>query len=138
MTTSAGVQRDLSELVLDLDGLPIRIGSTIEGLLTAINKTMSSAPPEVQEKMRAALMEVADAPLTLGRAASGALIAVLPEDRSTEAERMDRLLLAMKLHAGGTVEITPQERDLVKRCVWKRYPGALIAPRVCMLIERAP
>ncbi|MFA5898623.1 MAG: hypothetical protein WC829_05865 [Hyphomicrobium sp.] len=136
---SITLKRDFSAPILDLDNKPILPGATMEGLQKALGIAFDGVPEDKRDEVRKAAEAALNAPMTLGAVCAQALTSPgadkqpLPEGVATT-----RLALALKVNAGGTIEITTAERDLLKDLVGKFYLGAVVPGRVAMLLEDAP
>ncbi len=136
------LKRDFSALILDLDDEPVRPQLTVQRVSQALNALIPNLPDDpgaAKLALAKALQEAGDKPLTLGAAASAALLDSYPDEKDLSAtERTDRLLLAMRVHKGGAIEITPEERDKMKRLLGKHWLGSLVAPRAWIMLETEP
>lgn len=70
--------------------------------------------------------------LTVGSCAVNALLA--PDERASGAEKMERWLLAERIHKGGVQEVTVEEVVLLKDRVGKCYHAVAVGP-VYRLLE---
>lgn len=132
----ANLKRDFSAPILDIKGKPLHGNGSVEAMTKALDLAISKVPEAEQEALSAALSIILGEPLTLGAAVAHALTAAAPDEPGLapgEAEK--RLNLALRLVDGGVVEITPEERGLMKRRAGKAYRGALVPGRVAMLLE---
>lgn len=126
------MKRDFSQTILDLQDKPLVDGMSFEALQRACKRLSQDAAKELTER----LAEESARPLTLGAAVASALIAPNDDDAKSELDvKVKRMHLALKIVNGGEVEITPDERDLMKRMVNKRYGGALVPARCADLLE---
>lgn len=73
--------------------------------------------------------------LTLGRVCEDALIAQLPNDQATPAEKNQRFWLAHKIHAGKE-PLTADEITLAKKVIGLAY-GPLVVGRAYELLDPA-
>ena len=54
-----------------------------------------------------------------------------------DAVRLARMTLAVKINAGGIVDIEPAERDLIKPLLKKKWAGSILVPVVAaQLLEK--
>jgi hypothetical protein len=75
-----------------------------------------------------------DADFTLKSAAIEALMNIAESDRTAKGEdKFKRYELAVKVNAGGEVEITPEEATLLKQRIGEVYGPAVIGPAYKLL-----
>lgn len=128
--------RDFSAQILDLKGKPVPGNATTEALSKALDLALAKVPEAEREGLTNAINIIVGEPMTLGGAVAHALTTPTPgENGMAIGESSKRLSLALKLIDGGMVEITPEERDLMKERVSKVYLGALVPGRIAELLE---
>lgn len=133
------LKRNFSAQVLDLTNRAVPTGATVEGLTKALDLALAKVPADQQESLTAAIKSIFGEPLTLGAAGSMALTSPIQSEGALPAgEALKRMALALKIHAGGEVEITTAERDLIKERISKYYLGAIVPGRCEMLLEAEP
>jgi hypothetical protein len=128
-------KRDFSAPILDLKGKPVPQGVSIEALQSALDVVLKKVPESEHESVKAAIGVVLGAPMTFGDAIAHALTAPNQDDKLAPGEATKRMALALKIVNGGIVEITPDERDLMKRAIEKAYLGAVIPGRTIVMLE---
>jgi hypothetical protein len=138
------MKRDFKQVLKDFNGAPLLMGTLDKD---AFSRALGSLEPEVQLKVMRALQAENIRPLTLEAACCQALAADLPDERDprgvatvTADERMRRWRLGTLLVCpgpDGTVEITPEQRDLIKGLLPKAWGGSLIAPQAMEMLEEA-
>lgn len=131
------VKRDFGAKLLDLDGNPCHIGGTVEGVLQVLDQVLQKVPAEVRKEAVETLERVTGKPLTLASVCSRALISPYEDERTLDdTVRIARMELARKIHKGGVVDITPQERDMIKPLIKKAFNGVLIPVLTWELLEK--
>ncbi len=134
------MKRDFSEQIIDLDGEPVRAGMSLETFARALNTVFPFLPKEGQEALNKALEKEAGKPMTLGSACVGALMTVYEgEQNMDDGVRLARMTLAVKINAGGVIDLEPADRDLVKPLLKKKWAGSILIPVVAArLLEKEP
>ena len=132
MTT---LKRDFSAEILDLRGRPMKGSGTMETLSKVLDLALSKVPESEQESLQKAIDIIMGEPNTLGAVVSNALTAPVQGETFGSGEATKRLKLALKIVDGGMVEITTEERDMMKERVSKVYLGALVPGRAAELLE---
>lgn len=134
------MKRDFSEQILDLDESPVRPGSSLEAFARALNAVFPFLLKESQDALNTALEKEMGKPMTLGSACVGALMGVYQgEENMDDGARLARMTLAVKINKGGVVDIEPDERDLVKPLLKKKWAGSILIPVVAaQLLEKEP
>lgn len=135
MTT---LKRDFSAEILDLRGKPMKGSGTMETLGKVLDVALSKVPASEQESLQKQIDIIMGEPNTLGAVVSNALTAPVQGETMGSGEATKRLKLALKIVDGGMVEISTEERDLMKERVSKVYLGALVPGRVAELLETEP
>ncbi|MGP1675937.1 MAG: hypothetical protein ACTS6J_02110 [Burkholderiales bacterium] len=132
------MKRNFSETILDLDGDPVVLGLSMEAFTRALNAAFQFLPKASQDALNTALEKEARKPLTLGAACVGALMSVYEgEQTMDDSVRLARMMLAVKINAGGIVDIEPVERDLIKPLLKKKWAGSILIPVVAaQLLEK--
>lgn len=132
------MNRDFSKRITDLSGDAIPQGISVEGINRAINTIWAELSQETKDKLVAELEKAGNAPLTLASACCTALLAPFEDERSSPPPgdvRVKRYRLAGKIHAGGVVDITADERDMIKPLLFKAFGGSLIPVVAADLLE---
>ena len=130
------LKRNFDDLIRDLDGESIKTGASVEGLQAAINVIWPKLSPELQIEFQTAADKMMGEGLSLGKAAVACLLGVYEDEKTLDdSKRLARMELARKIHKGGIIDITPEERDLVKSLVTKRYAGILVPVVIKEMME---
>lgn len=117
--------KNMDAPVNDLAGEPIYDALGLGDLLAASSDLSS----EERAGLAAAINKVGRPKMSLKRAAVNALQAMFEDERNLDgAEKLKRWQLAMKVHAGGEVELTIDDLALIKRLVGKLYGPAVVGP----------
>ena len=125
-------KRDFGQTVNSIDGEPVRAGMSLQSVATAL----IAMPRDLRAAFEAELDKAAKQPLTLAVAAINALQSPYEDEKSLDAvERMKRFQLALRVNKGGMVKISTEERDKIKKLIYKYYLGSAIAPVCDMLLE---
>ncbi len=130
------MKRNFDEVILDLDGIPVRCEASPQTLLAAINDVWPQLAPDIQTALGKALDAHAGPALTLRTACLGALMGAYEDERNlSDDERMARMELARRIHKGGVQDIEPKDRDRIKPLLKKRYIGILVPVVAAELLE---
>lgn len=79
-------------------------------------------------------LKVKDADMSLKFAATEALMQIAESDRTASGEaKYKRYELAVKVNAGGEVEITPEEAALLKQRIGEIFGPAVVGPAYKLL-----
>lgn len=128
---------DFSTQLKGIRGEIIPRGASVEAIMRALDKALPQIGEDAAAIIRACLGEVTGAPVTLGDICGDALIAPLPnEDELPLGIRVRRMELACRAIQGGFVEISPDERDMMKDCVNRYFKGSLIPAQAANLLEK--
>ncbi len=143
MAASTKLVRDFDQKLTDFDGTPIRLGGNADGMLKAVNDLLKLISSEVEradmpDKAKEIVKEAFGVEEDLASVAIAGLVAPHEGEKPDEKERIRRFELARRLHKGGEQEITPEERDLIKKLIGKRFNGSLIAPMAWEMLETDP
>lgn len=127
-------KRDFGKEVVDLKGKAIQQGMTLHAVMSAL----MTLPEDAQKQVDKAIGEAVKKPLTLAEASIAALTAHYEDEKTLEgSERMKRFQLALRVNKSGMVKINSEERDKIKRLIYKHYGGSVIGPVCDMLLEGA-
>lgn len=130
------MKRDFSKVITDLKGKPVTEGASVRGILDAIQTVWGELSAETRDKLTDAMEKNAANDLTLATVCCNALLGGYEDERNLAGDiRAKRYRLAGKIANGGVVEITPDERDLIKPLLYKAYPGALIPVAAADVLE---
>ncbi|QUT04851.1 hypothetical protein KFK14_17725 [Sphingobium phenoxybenzoativorans] len=130
------MKRDFSSAINDLRNSGIRVGVTVEAVLTALNEIADDIGETAGALIQTKMDETFGKTLTFGAACADALIAPQNgEEKQSIGERSKRLALAMKIVDGGEIEISPDDRDLIKTAVNAHFRGALVPGRIDRFLE---
>lgn len=131
------MKRNFDEKILDLDGMPVIVGSSVAVLLRALDSVLATLPADLKQSFTDAIAAQAGRPLTLATACSSALMGAYDDERLLDAStRIKRMELARKVHAGGIVDITPEDRDMIKPLLMKCFAGILVPVVAGELLEK--
>ena len=129
------MKRDFSSKLLDLKCKPVRPAASMERMAQAL----ASLPHDVLIQVQAALDAAGLEELTYASAAADALTQPLSgDDGLSMGAKLKHMRLALRLMDGGEIEVTPEERELLKERVNRRYPGALVPARMYDFLEAEP
>lgn len=131
-------KRNFGQSINDFDGAPLRIMTGVDPhSLQAVMAAIETLSEETKAPVMAAIDEHLSKPMTLGRMCAAALGGAYQDEKNLgEDERIRRFQLAMRVNKEGMAKITvPGERDLIKRCVLKRYQDSMVAAQICLLLE---
>lgn len=132
------MKRNFDEQILDLDNEPVRRDASLEAFTRALNAVFPFLPKESQDALNTALEKEMGKPLTLGSACVSALMTVYQgEEKMEDSVRLARMDLAVKINAGGVLDIEPDDRDLIKPLLKKKWAGSILIPVVAArLLEK--
>lgn len=74
-----------------------------------------------------------DNDFTLKSAAIEALMLMSPDDQAGGEEKFSRYNLAIKVNAGGEVELTPEEAAMIKQRIGKIFGPSVLGPAWTLL-----
>ena len=131
------MKRNFDAPILDLKGKPVPLQATVDALNRAVNALSLKLSPELLDEFRASVAKESGV-LTLGEVCVSVLQNAYEDERALDmSTRTKRMKLAMKLVDGGTQDITPEERDLIKPLLTKGvYGGVVIPVRADELLEK--
>ena len=133
------MKRDFDAAIRDLNKEAVRAGATLEVAMAAINAAWPVMSSKARTVFNGALQKATGAPPTLRMVCISALMAAYPDEPNLSAdEAIKRMALARRVHRGGVIEIAPEERDLMKQLIRKRYGGVLIPVVAGELLEAEP
>lgn len=139
--SKATIMRDFSQVFRNLDGSPVRTGITQETAVRAIELALAKVPADQREGVKKAIEALIAEPLTLGAAAGTALINAMSGEERKHLEPQEasrRWVLAMEIYKGGRIEISTDQREMIKQRIAMGYPGALIAGQAHDMLETDP
>lgn len=130
------MKRNFSKEITNLSGVAMTEGASLESVLAAVRSVWPALSTEVRDQFDKALKDVGAKPLTLAAACCTALLGAHEDERSLAGDvRSKRYRLAGKIHGGGVVEITADERDMIKPLLFKTYAGSLVPVVAADLLE---
>lgn len=129
------LKRDFSTIILDVRNKPVPQGVAAQTLQAALDVALAKVPESEHENVQKAIATILGEPLTCGMAISTALTEPSGNEPLPHGEAGKRFALAVRIAGGGIVGITPDERDLMKRCVEQGYRGATVPARVIEMLE---
>lgn len=130
------MKRDFSVTINDLRNDAIRVGVTVDAILNALGEVADEIGPEAGAIIQKKLDSAFGVHLTYGAACADALIAPQSgEEKQSIGDRSKRFALAMKVINAGEIEITPDEREMMKVAVNGHFRGALVPGRIDGFLE---
>jgi hypothetical protein len=85
------------------------------------------------KSIKGEVLKNGEAAFTLKDASIEALVAMSQDDRSDGTEKFKRYQLAVKVNAGGEIEITPEESAMLKDRIGRLYGPVVIGPAFVLL-----
>ena len=131
------MKRNFDLPILNLDGKPVLSGVNVDTVLAAITEFLPSLTTDQQDAFSKILESKSLEPMTLRSTSIGAIMGNYDEDKNlSDEKRIARLELARKIFVGGLIEITPAERDEIKRLLPKKWAGVLVPVVAGELLEQ--
>ncbi len=75
-------------------------------------------------------------PLTIGEAMTNGLMAAFGDEKLSGKEKLERFMLASRIHKQKEVELTAEEGALIQKLVNQCYPSPLVVAQVILEIDR--
>lgn len=111
-------------------------GTTLATIIAGLEKAQGILGEDAARVIRECMNEATGAAVSYADVCGDALVAPLPgEDELPMGLRSRRYALAVRIIAGGAIDLAPEDRDMIKDCVNRHIKGSLIPPQIERFME---
>lgn len=128
---------DLRQVIKDMFDEPVNLGASIDNTpFRVINEVLKDRTSQEAKDIVKAINDTFGRPLNLLEVVLQALCTGYEDDKSLSmSDRMKRNQLARKLNRLGKVNVSEDERKIIEPLLYKRFPGAIVAPQADLLLQ---